>query len=136
MTAGSLARRSAVRLRADPTRVAAGYFVAGEEAVGATDSRAPGVVERVLALDEDVVVARLDDLRSRFRGRHRDLEARFSSHADRISGSLDPEAALSEERWLLLGAAFTAGVEHRRRNAPPASPVTADGIVQAGDDQV
>jgi predicted GH43/DUF377 family glycosyl hydrolase len=107
MTASPLARRSDLRLRPDPSRVAAGLFVAGQEVVGGSESRASGVVERLLALDEGVVVARLEELRRRFRHRHRDLEARFSQHADRIGNRLDPEASLSEERWLLLGATFT-----------------------------
>ena len=33
--------------------------------------------------------------------------ATFSHHADRIGNRLDPDAELSEERWLLLGATFT-----------------------------
>lgn len=107
MTVEGLARRSPLRLRPDPGRVVAGLFVAGQEAVGGKDSRAAGVVERILELDEAVVVARLDEVRRRFRGRHHDLEARFSHHADRVADQLDPEATLSEERWLLLGAAFT-----------------------------
>jgi predicted GH43/DUF377 family glycosyl hydrolase len=107
MTTKPLARRSELRLRADPSRVAAGLFVAGQEVVGGSESRASGVVERILALEEDVVVARLDELRRRFSHRHRDLEARFSQHADRIGNRLDAEAELSEERWLLLGATFT-----------------------------
>ena len=107
MSTVPLARRSPLRLRADPARVVAGLFVAGQEVVGGSDSRASGVVERILALDDDVVAASLADVRERFGHRHRDLEATFSAHADRIGNRLDPEAALSEDRWLLLGATFT-----------------------------
>lgn len=107
MTAAPLARRSPLRLRADPARVVAGLFVAGQEIVGGSESRASGVVERILALDDDVVAAQLADVLERFGHRHRDLASTFSTHADRIGNRLDPEAALSEERWLLLGATFT-----------------------------
>ena len=102
-----LATRTSVELLPDPTRVVASLFVAGLEVVGGSESRASGVVERVLALDERVVATRLAELQRRFAGRHRDLLATFSHHADRIGNRLDPEAELSEERWLLLGAAFT-----------------------------
>ena len=43
----------------------------------------------------------------RFGDRHRDLISTFSHHADRIANRLDPDADLSPERWLLLGATFT-----------------------------
>jgi predicted GH43/DUF377 family glycosyl hydrolase len=102
-----LVTRSPLRLRADPSRVVAGLFVAGQEVVGGHESRASGVVARILALDEDVVAARLAELQERFGHRHRDLDATFSAHADRIGNRLDPEAELTEDRWLLLGAAFT-----------------------------
>ena len=99
--------RSDARLAPDASRVVAQLFVAGQEVVGAGESRASSVVSRVLALDEADVVRELDDLLRRFDGRHRDLSATFSHHADRISNRLDPSAELSPERWLLLGATFT-----------------------------
>ena len=107
MTGGPLAVRGDTRLRADPSRVVAQLFVAGQEVVGGSESRATGVVARILALDEVDVKRRLDDLIQRFSPRHRDLAATFSHHANRIGNRLDPEAELSEERWLLLGATFT-----------------------------
>ena len=99
--------RQAVRLEPDPTRVVARLFVAGQEVVGGRDGRATGVVARLLALDEDTVQSRVAELLVRFAGRHRDLVATFSHHADRIANRLDPAVELSEERWLLLGATFT-----------------------------
>ncbi len=94
-------------LRPDASRVVARLFVAGHEVVGGGDARATGLVARLLALGEDEVQARLADLLVRFGGRHRDLVATFSSHADRLSDRLPPDAELSQERWLLLGATFT-----------------------------
>jgi predicted GH43/DUF377 family glycosyl hydrolase len=101
------ATRLAGRLYPDPSRVVARLFVAGQEVVGGSDSRASGVVARILALDEDEVQVRVDELLTRFGSRHRDLVATFSHHADRIGNRIDPDLELSEERWLLLGATFT-----------------------------
>jgi predicted GH43/DUF377 family glycosyl hydrolase len=103
----ALAVRGGERLVPDPGRVVAQLFVAGQEIVGGSESRASGVVGRILALDETEVKVRLAELLARFGGRHRDLVATFSHHADRIENRLDPARELSEERWLLLGAAFT-----------------------------
>ena len=102
-----LVRDTGIRLRADPERVVRQLFVAGQEVVGGGDSRATGVVGRILALDEGEVRAQLDELQERFGHRHHDLLATFGNHADRIANRLDPEADLSPERWLLLGATFT-----------------------------
>ena len=101
------ATRQDLHLEPDRTRVVARLFVAGQEVVGGSEGRATGVVQRLLDLDEDEVQAGVDDLMTRFRGRHRDLVSTFSHHADRISNRLDPGMELTEERWLLLGAAFT-----------------------------
>jgi predicted GH43/DUF377 family glycosyl hydrolase len=102
-----LVTRSHQRLLPDPSRVVTHLFVAGQEIVGGSESRASGVVRRILALDEVDVKRRLEELQERFGGRHRDLLATFSHHADRIGNRLDPDAGLSEDRWLLLGATFT-----------------------------
>ena len=107
MSCDPLAVRHGTRLRPDPSRVVAQLFVAGQEVVGGSESRASGVVARILTLDEVDVKRRLDELFRRFGPRHRDLAATFSHHANRIGNRLDPETDLSEERWLLLGATFT-----------------------------
>jgi len=101
------ATRQDLRLAPDPSRVVARLFVAGQEVVGGSDGRASGVVARLLALDEDEVQARVEELLLRFSGRHGDLVGTFSHHADRISNRVSADVELSEERWLLLGATFT-----------------------------
>ncbi len=107
MSVSELASRSSERLRPDPARVVTRLFVAGQEVVGGGEPRASGVVQRVLALDEDTVNCRLEELLERFGRRHRDLVATFRHHAERIEYLLDPVTTLSDERLLLLGAAFT-----------------------------
>jgi len=107
MNTRGLASRGEHRLRPDPSRVVTRLFVAGQEVVGGGESRASGVVTRLLALDEVDVKRSLDELLERFGHRHRDVIATFRHHAERIGNRLDPDAEISEERWLLLGAAFT-----------------------------
>jgi predicted GH43/DUF377 family glycosyl hydrolase len=96
-----------IRLAPNPSRVVAQLFVAGQEVVGPTESRASSVVTRILALDEDEVRREIERVHHRFGRRHRDLVTTFSHHADRIANRLDPAADLSPDRWLLLGATFT-----------------------------
>jgi len=101
-----LASRSDVHIVPDASRVVALLFVAGQE-MGGAESRASNVVKRIVSLPEADVRRRLKEIIQRFARRHRDIEAVFSQHAERVSNRLDPKEDLSEERWLLLGASFT-----------------------------
>lgn len=102
-----LVRRSEQRLLADKSRVIASLFVPGQEGFDQQDSRAAGVLERLLALDDVELQRALDDVVSRFEGRHRDLLGTFRKHAAELSKRLDPAVGLSDMRQLLLGATFT-----------------------------
>jgi predicted GH43/DUF377 family glycosyl hydrolase len=104
----TLATRSPQRLPADAARVIARLFVPGQEGFEHQDSRAGAVLDRILALDEDEVRTSLDDVVTRFDGRHRDLAGTFRRHAREVADRLDPAAALSDARMLLLGAVFTS----------------------------
>lgn len=94
------------RLSPDRSRVLARLFVPGEELPG-HHSRATTVLQRVQDLSDAEVVTALADLRTRFGGRHRDLNGIFQRHfelmAHRLAG--DPPGA---ERQLLIGAYFTS----------------------------
>jgi predicted GH43/DUF377 family glycosyl hydrolase len=103
----SLVTRSPQRLAADRSRVIARLFVPGQEGFERQDSRAGAVLARILALDEGEVRASLDDVVTRFDGRHRDLAATFRRHAREVADRLDPASDLSDVRMLLLGAVFT-----------------------------
>jgi len=103
-----LVTRSPHRLAADRSRVITRLFVPGQEGFEQRDSRAGAVLMRILALDEDEVRASLDDVVTRFDGRHRDLVGTFRRHASEIADRLDPASALSEMRKLLVGAVFTS----------------------------
>jgi predicted GH43/DUF377 family glycosyl hydrolase len=103
-----LVTRSPQRIAADRSRVITQLFVPGQEGFELQDSRAGAVLARILALDEDEVRASLDDVVTRFDGRHRDLVGTFRTHAREVADRLDPARDLSESRMLLLGAVFTS----------------------------
>lgn len=98
--------RSATRIGPDSSRVALRFFVPGEEDLWTARSRADSVYARVLALSDEQVSQTLDEVLSRFSGRHRNLGAVCVSHLDRLSPVLDT-TTLGEDRRLLLGACFT-----------------------------
>ena len=103
----SLAARTGQRLLPDSSRVIARLFVPGQELLAGSESRASGVVQRILGLDETEVAVALASVTSRFGGRHRALAEIFSRHAERISNRIAGGVALSEPRRHLLGATFT-----------------------------
>ena len=103
-----LVTRSPHRFAADPSRVITRLFVPGQEGFERQDSRTGAVLKRILALDEDEVRSSLDDVVTRFDGRHRDLIGTFRRHARELADRLDAGGQLSEARMLLLGATFTS----------------------------
>ncbi|MCV7149702.1 glycoside hydrolase family 130 protein [Mycolicibacterium pyrenivorans] len=107
-TLARLVTRSPQRLANDPSRVISQLFVPGHEGFEHAESRTGAVLKRILALDEDEVRATLDDVVTRFDGRHRDLAGTFGRHARELADRLDDAAHLSQERMLLLGATFTS----------------------------
>jgi predicted GH43/DUF377 family glycosyl hydrolase len=104
----ALMTRSPQRLAANPSRVITRLFVPGQEGFELRESRAGGVLRRILALDEEQVRSSLDDVVTRFEERHRDLADTFRRHASELADRLNPDRELSEARKLLLGATFTS----------------------------
>ena len=94
-------------LGADPQRVLARLFVPGHELVVNTESRATGVLARILALPEDEVRSTLRDVLARYTGRHRDLPGTLDAHYEEIAHRVPDAAALSAHRRTLIGAWFT-----------------------------
>jgi hypothetical protein len=80
MTAPAVERISQ-RLQANPSRVITRLFVPGQEGFEHQESRAGAVLARILAMGEDEVLASLDDVITRFDGRHRKLACTFRRHA-------------------------------------------------------
>jgi len=103
-----LVTRIPLRLAADPARVIAQLFVPGQEGFERQESRTGVVLARILALSESEVGAALEDVTTRFHGRHRDIVAVFRRHAEELADRLNPEAEISENRMMLLGAAFSS----------------------------
>lgn len=99
--------RSDVELRADPSRVLARLFVPGHELPTETESRATGVLARILTLPEDAVCAAVEHVRREYGDRHRDLSAVLTRHYEQIAHRVPPGDPLTAERKDLLGATFT-----------------------------
>jgi len=129
-TLAGLVTRSPQRLANDPSRVISQLFVPGHEAFEHAESRAGAVLKRILALDEDEVRATLDDVVTRFDGRHRDLVGTFGRNARELADRLDTDAHLSQERMLLLGATFTS--EYAIEGAALCNPSIVAGPDQSG----
>ncbi|MCO1654026.1 glycoside hydrolase family 130 protein [Pseudonocardia humida] len=104
---GALVTRLPTTLTADPGRVLARMFVPGHDVVANTQSRATGVLARVLALSEDDVRRTLRAVLVRYTDRHRDLDGVLAGHYARIAHRVPDGHGLSEQRRTLIGAWFT-----------------------------
>ena len=100
-------RRLSPQLGPDPRRVLARLFVPGQEMLADGESRAGGVIDRILALSDEEVATTLEATLASFAGRHRELETIFEEHFDLVAHRLGARIDLSEERRLLIGAYFT-----------------------------
>jgi predicted GH43/DUF377 family glycosyl hydrolase len=105
----NIVSRGTLRLCPDVGRVITVLFVPGEEMHGG-DSRAPFVVERILAMDDADIAATLADVRLRFAHRHRDLEATWSGNFRLATQRLAHVGDIPLEKALLIGAYFTREV--------------------------
>jgi predicted GH43/DUF377 family glycosyl hydrolase len=103
----ALVTRLDTTLVADPTRVLARLFVPGHELVASTESRATGVLARILALPEPEVGATLRDVLARYSRRHRDLAGVLAANYARIAHRILDSHDLSAQRRTLIGAWFT-----------------------------
>jgi hypothetical protein len=75
--------------------------------MGNGESRAAGVVDRVLALSDEEVASALDGVVRGFGGRHRYLQETLEDHFELVAHRLEGELPPSSERRLLMGAYFT-----------------------------
>jgi predicted GH43/DUF377 family glycosyl hydrolase len=104
--ADELVTRLTPRLERDSSRVLARLFVPGHEQLD-EESRATGVLARILALDDAEVSSALRRVRSRYGGRHRDLDALLLAHARLLDHRIPDGSDIGPERRSLLGAYFT-----------------------------
>jgi predicted GH43/DUF377 family glycosyl hydrolase len=111
-------------LHPDPRRVVGRPYVPGDDPQVEGQPRLEGVIRRVLALDGNDVAAELADVRSRFAGRHRDLERMLERNGERVAWLLD---GVSDAHRLLVGAYLT------HEFAFEAAAVTNPSMVPAPD---
>lgn len=100
--------RLPLRLEPDPRRVVARLFLPGQEMMGNGESRAAGVIKRILALSDEDVAQALDEVLTGFSGRHRQFRSTLEEHFDVVAHRLGRGVSPSPERRLLMGAFFTA----------------------------
>lgn len=100
--------RTDVTVEPDPSRVLARLFVPGHELVLNTESRAAGVLTRILGLPEETVSATLGRVLERYSGRHRDLAGVLLAHYEQFAHRVPDAARLTDDRRRLIGAWFTS----------------------------
>jgi predicted GH43/DUF377 family glycosyl hydrolase len=100
-------RRTPVRLRPDPHRVAARLFLPGQEGPIEGGARAGSIVHRVMDLDDDQAAATLDEVLRLFSDRHDDLPAVLDEHFALVAHRLRDPASVPAVRRRLIGAYFT-----------------------------
>jgi predicted GH43/DUF377 family glycosyl hydrolase len=98
--------RTLHRLLHDPRRVIAKPYLPGEEIAPGGPPRAALLMQRVLAIPEGEVTRMLARVLRDFRARHRDFEQILERHFGLVAHHA-PDATLSRERRLLIGAYFT-----------------------------
>jgi predicted GH43/DUF377 family glycosyl hydrolase len=69
--------------------------------------RVTAIISRALALTEDEVADQLGSVQRDFAARHFDIDSLLQGHFDKVRHHLSPQAPLSQERRLLIGALFS-----------------------------
>ncbi|MCW2811294.1 MAG: glycosidase related protein [Friedmanniella sp.] len=93
---------------ADPRRVLAKLFLPGQETLASGLSRAQAVINRVLAMSDEVVAETLGDTLALYGDRHRDLAATLRRHFMVAASHRVPDLPnLAADRIALIGAYFT-----------------------------
>ncbi|WP_369077128.1 glycoside hydrolase family 130 protein [Symbioplanes lichenis] len=102
----SLALRHALTMQPDGRRVVIKLFLPGEDAQSGRN-RVSSLIDRILQLDEDEIARLLDDVLTRFAGRHHDLLTTFAHHFDLVHHRVPPDIELSPNARSLIGAYFS-----------------------------
>lgn len=96
------AKRHREKFVCDSSRVITKFFSPG------SDSRARGLIARILAIPEDRVERTLQTVLEDFATRHRDIRAILQANYARVARHVSDADGLSESRKLLIGAYFTS----------------------------
>jgi predicted GH43/DUF377 family glycosyl hydrolase len=102
----TLITRHDIVMQPDGRRVVIKLFVPGEDAQ-LVRNRASSLIERILQLDEEDIAAMLEDVLSRFAGRHHDILSVFQHHYDLVAHRVPPEIELSPTARTLIGSYFS-----------------------------
>ena len=127
--------RTSTRLLPDPDRVITKPFLPGEAVFPNGQSRVEMILERILGLEEAVVVSTLTSTERTFDGRHQSVSDVFESHFDLVAGHIEHPEDLSAERRRLIGAYFTHeySIEAAALNNPSIVPAPDQSGLGAGD---
>ncbi|OLE21280.1 MAG: hypothetical protein AUG49_22445 [Catenulispora sp. 13_1_20CM_3_70_7] len=123
-------RLSAVALSPDPARVVTELFVPGGRLPAEKESRAAGLVARIMDLEEDDVEAACAWIMERFSGRYRTLETVFKDNYEVVGQRLGRQPGLTLRRKLLIGAYFT--LERAIESAALTNPSMVEHPDQSG----
>ena len=106
MNSKELANRVDLTMAPDDKRVVIKLFVPGEDAQLA-QSRASSLIERITRLPEEEITRLLDDVLSRFAGRHHDILSTFQHHFDLVHHRVPAGIDLTPNARTLIGAYFS-----------------------------
>ena len=106
MNSQTLITRHDIVMEPDDRRVVIKLFVPGEDAQ-VVQNRASSLIERILQLDEDETARLLDDVLTRFAGRHHDILGVFQHHYELVQHRVPAEIELSPTARTLIGAYFS-----------------------------
>ncbi|MEU8813514.1 glycoside hydrolase family 130 protein [Actinoplanes sp. NPDC048796] len=106
MNPQSVITRHDIVMEPDGRRVVIKLFVPGEDAQG-VKNRTQSLIERILQLDETEIARLLDDVLTRFAGRHHDLLGVFGHHYELVQHRVPNGLDLSPTARTLIGAYFS-----------------------------
>ena len=95
--------RHEIVMQPDDRRVVIKLFVPGEDAQ-MVQNRASSLIERILQLDETETARLLEDVLTRFAGRHHDLLGVFGHHYELVQHRVPNGLDLSPTARTLIGA--------------------------------
>src|SRR5689334_9773730 len=98
--------RHEIVMQPDDRRGVIKLFVPGEDAQ-MVQNRASSLIERILQLDETETARLLEDVLTRFAGRHHDLQSAFQHNYELVQHRVPPEIELSPTARILIGAYFS-----------------------------
>ncbi|MGX6606851.1 glycoside hydrolase family 130 protein [Micromonosporaceae bacterium Da 78-11] len=106
MNSQTFITRHDIVMQPDGRRVVIKLFVPGEDAQ-LVQNRASSLIERILQLDEEEITRLLDEVLTRFAGRHHDIQSVFQHHYDLVAHRVPNELELSPTARALIGAYFS-----------------------------